>query len=152
MSHSDPAPQPPGQPQPQVPQYAQPQATQYAPPQHQPQGAQGSPYPTQATAGTNVLGIIALAILLLSTLWGMASPFVFHQLIMGGATYTIYTVSAVIQGIAVLIALGLAIGGVLQKRATRLRWAAVGSLVAASLSLLGILGSFLFTALVPFLY
>ncbi|MFV0435354.1 MAG: hypothetical protein ACK5LO_15450 [Leucobacter sp.] len=136
----DPAPQQP-QTQPQQPQFA-PQP-QYQQPTGQPISAPGyapygsaTPQPAPQRERVNVLGIVALAVLTVLMLLSFITPLLYRQAAWGGQLTIITTVLPIAQVAVMLIALGLAIGGVLQRSATRFRWAAVGALVSAALSLL----------------
>ncbi len=151
MSSSDPTPQQPPQAhshgQPQQPQPQQ----QYAPPTQgvPPQGSQAyaqqqwAPQPARpaATGRLNVLGVVALAILALFALLSFVLPLLYREAALSGS-YTFISVGLPLtQGVLVLAAIGLAIGGVLQRSAPRMRWTAVGALVSGALSLVSMTGS-----------
>ncbi|UOQ60437.1 hypothetical protein MUN76_00150 [Leucobacter rhizosphaerae] len=84
-----------------------------------------------------MLGLVALALLALDTLFAAFTPFLYRT-----ATDNFAAVSAsitVVHLLLLLAALGLAIAGVIQRGADRFRWAAVGSLVAGGFGLVGML-------------
>lgn len=99
--------------------------------------------PTAAAAGErlNLLGVIALALLVLLALLSFLQPLFYRQAAMAGDFSTLSMVLAIIHAGVTFVALGLAIGGVLQRTARRLRWTAVGSLVAGGLALLSMIGN-----------
>lgn len=126
----------PHQAQPQQP-FGQPQSPQHPQPQYAPYAAPGLASAHDPTVRTNVLGLVALALLALDTLFAAFTPFLYRT-----ATDNFAAVSAsitVVHLLLLLAALGLAIAGVIQRGADRFRWAAVGSLVAGGFGLVGML-------------
>ena len=93
------------------------------------------PAPAIPGARVNVLGIVALALLALQTTFGAFTPLLYSLATENFAVLT--TGITVVNTLILLAALGLAIGGVLRRNATRFRWTAIGSLVAAALGLVG---------------
>lgn len=139
-SHPHAAPQePPRQPQyaPPLPGYQQPQ--QPVPP---------------ATGKLNVLGIIALSIQVLVTISSAFTPTLMFRLSLdlGMAAQSVGLLLAGIHLFWALVVGGLGLGGVLQKQASRLRWTAIGALVAAGLGLLSVVCSLLSSLLTPLFY
>jgi hypothetical protein len=68
-------------------------------------------------------------------------PLLYREAALSGS-YTFISVGLPLtQGVLVLAAIGLAIGGVLQRSAPRMRWTAVGALVSGALSLVSMTGS-----------
>ena len=154
MSSTDPqqpAPQQPDTP----PQYQPaPQQPRYLPPLphspgHQPhppqqQASFGAPdprpaphQPARSNGGVNVLGIIALALLVVQTVFGAFTPYFYRMAV---ENFTAVTTGITVVNVLILLAvLGLAIGGVLQRGADRFRWAAIGSLVAGGLGVAGMI-------------
>lgn len=114
----------------------------YAPPPHVPAG----PYSQHPGIGaahlsrgsrTNILGISALALLLVQVLLGGITPFLYRA-----ATDNFMAITTGITVVNILIllaALGLAIGGVIQRNADRFRWTAIGSLVAGGIGVVGMI-------------
>ncbi|RGE23636.1 hypothetical protein [Leucobacter sp. wl10] len=140
MSYRDPeAPIPSQQQQQQFPQqeFSQQQLPQqpalYAP-QYAPYGA-----PVQQRA--NVLGIVALALVALPALLNVLIPLIYRQAVLAEQMSFAAFMLPTAQLLVMITALGLSIGGVLQRRAPRFRWAAIGALVCASLSIVSIIGS-----------
>lgn len=128
MSFTDPEQPAPQQPAPQYAPYVAPA------PAHAP--ALSAAFPPASASRPNVLGILALALLVLEMLFGSFTPFLYHA-----ATGNFAAVSAaitIVHALLLLAALGLAIAGVLQRGRDRFRWAAIGSLVASGLALVGI--------------
>lgn len=150
---------PPQAPQPQphyaAPQYAphppapQPQQAQYAPPQ---QGYASAPASTAERV--NVPGIVSLGLVALSTLVSVLSPLFYRSALSSGQSLAPVTgVVQTLQAILLLVALGLAIFGVLLRGAERWRWAAIGALVSASISVAAMVLSLivnLFSAAFPY--
>lgn len=137
-----------------APQYQVPPA--YAPQPQQPawQPAPQPQAPRAAGGRVNILGVIALVILLLQALGTLFAPaFQFFLAIQIGLDFSL--VSLIQTGINVfvlLIAGALALAGVLQKSAPRLRWTAIGSLVAVCLSLVAMVTGLLGGLIVNLLY
>lgn len=130
------APQPQPQPHYAAPQYApqspapQPQQPLYAPPQ---QGYASAPASTAERV--NIPGIVSLGLVALSTLVSVLSPLFYRSALSSGQSLAPVTgVVQTLQAILLLVALGLAIFGVLLRGAERWRWAAIGALVSASIS------------------
>ncbi len=110
--------------------------------------------PAPSQGALNVMGIIALAILVLHAVsdaflpmlmsrsayeWGLSGMMI--SFLFGGVTLA-WTI----------VAGAFALAGTLQKRASRMRWTAIGSLVACGLTLISLIAS-LFTGLfAPLLY
>lgn len=150
---------PPQAPQPQphyaAPQYApqppapQPQQAQYAPPQ---QGYASAPASTAERV--NIPGIVSLGLVALSTLVSVLSPLFYRSALSSGQSLAPLTgVVQTLQAILLLVALGLAIFGVLLRGAERWRWAAIGALVSASISVAAMVLSLivnLFSAAFPY--
>lgn len=162
---------PPQQPEPQQyapqgqPQYAQQQpapAPQQAPQQQQPAPAPQQQYAQQQYASQpqaqqaaypaarggeagrlNLLGVIALGLQVLLALSNAFLPLLYRQVAMSGDFSVISVVMPVTQGVMQLIIVGLAVAGLLQRSAPRLRWTAIGALVSGGLSLLSMAGSLL---------
>lgn len=117
---------------PRAPQIGQPQ---YAPPHYAQAPLQPVPARSPNSGRANVLGILALSLLALQMILGTFTPLLYRLVNENFAVLT--TGITVVNVLIMLAALGLAIGGVYQRGATRFRWAAVGSLVAAGLGLVG---------------
>lgn len=141
------------------PQMQQP-APRYASPAQPPIGPVQPPFgparPPANTGRINVLGVIALAILVLEALLSACMPIVYQATFRSGPSIgTISAVFSVVNILLILAALGLAIGGVLQRGAQRLRWAAIGALVCAAISLaaavLGLLINWI-ASMLPYAY
>ena len=138
------------------PQYAQPVPAQYAPPIAQPSTGTSASTATAArpaTGSLNVPGIIALAVLALSSATPLLTPFILRGSFGIGSAVHISLLFAVLNGGTLLIAGVLAIVGLTSKRMTRWRWAAIGAAVATALGLLSLLLSLLGAALaaaIPF--
>ncbi|KKI22509.1 MULTISPECIES: hypothetical protein [unclassified Leucobacter] len=149
----------------------QPQQPQYAPPQYAPQPTAAQPQPAAqpqyappqaaytaaqpASEGRlNVPGIIALGLVAFSTLISVLSPVVYRSALSSGQSLAPVTgVVQTLQAILLLVALGLAIFGVLLRDAERWRWAAIGALVSASISVAAMVLSLivnLFSAAFPY--
>lgn len=142
-------PQPPAQPQRPSQQYAQPQQPvqqpqyaqpQYAQPQQQPHVAQTPPYaaPRQAPrapGGLNVPGIVALLVLLLTTLTPLVTPVIYNTAARSGSLTAATIAVALVHVLLLLIAGALAIIGLLTKHLTRWRWAAIGAAVSVAIGL-----------------
>ncbi|MBO1900806.1 hypothetical protein J4H92_02450 [Leucobacter weissii] len=160
MTSTDPAPSPePAQTPPHgdpPPRYAAP-AYDPAPgaiasPAQAPLPAPASAAPTlTARGGVNGLGIAALSLLALLSFLSLLAPLLYRQAAIIGDYSLVAGSLTGLQFLVVLVAIGLAIGGVLQRSAPRLRWTAIGSLVSGALSLasmlFGTLGGWLATAL-----
>ncbi|WP_053388006.1 DUF5336 domain-containing protein [Leucobacter japonicus] len=114
--------------------------SQYAAPTPQPRGA--------ASAGKlNVPGIIALAVLALSSLMSLFLPLLM-RIGMEFDSYTFAsTISWIVNGSTIVIAGVLAIIGLVSKTMTRWRWTAIGAAVSAALGAL----SFVFSLFSGFL-
>lgn len=137
------------------PQYApqQPQQQFAAPQQFQQHYQQQYAAPTPQPRGVpsvgklNVPGIIALAVLALSSLMSLFLPL----LVRIGMEFDSYafasTISWVVNGSAIVIAGVLAIIGLVSKTMTRWRWTAIGAAVSAALGAL----SFVFSLFSGFL-
>lgn len=157
----------------QNPQYAPPQlAPQQAAPQPQPYAAQpvqyaqpqyapaqapysAAPSPVAASEGrVNIPGVIALALVALSTLVSVFSPIFYRAVISSGQSLAPLTgVVQTLQALLLLAALGLAIFGVFLRAAERWRWAAIGALTSAGISLVAMVLSLivnLFSAAFPY--
>ncbi|GAB2549582.1 hypothetical protein [Leucobacter ruminantium] len=106
-----------------------------------PQAPIGAPTASPTGERLNLLGVIALALLVLLALLSFIQPLFYRQAAMVGDFSTLSMVLAIIHAGVTFAALGLAIGGVLQRTARRLRWTAVGSLVAGGLALLSMIGN-----------
>lgn len=123
-------------------QAAQAAVPQYAPPQYQPpaQYAQVAPGGGQrgnahAPGSLNVPGIAALALLLVNALIPMLTP-TFYRLAASSDAFQLLGTILSIVNIALLLTAGvLAIIGLVAKRMTRWRWAAIGAAVAAGIGL-----------------
>lgn len=147
------APQPQPQPHYAAPQYAPqppaPQQAQYAPPQ---QGYASAPASTAERV--NIPGIVSLGLVALSTLVSVLSPLFYRSALSSGQSLAPVTgVVQTLQAILLLVALGLAIFGVLLRGAERWRWAAIGALVSASISVAAMVLSLivnLFSAAFPY--
>lgn len=158
-------------PQQNLPQQQQPQQPQYAPPQYAPQPTAAQPQPAAqpqyappqaaytaaqpASEGRlNVPGIIALGLVAFSTLISVLSPVFYRSALSSGQSLAPVTgVVQTLQAILLLVALGLAIFGVLLRDAERWRWAAIGALVSASISVAAMVLSLivnLFSAAFPY--
>ncbi len=126
--------------QPQAPQPPQPRQ-QYAQPQpQQPQYAQSPPYAAphhaqRAPGGLNVPGIIALAVLLLTSLIPLFTPVIYSTASSSGSFSAVSTVISIVHVLLLLIAGALAVMGLLAKHLSRWRWAAIGAAVSAALGL-----------------
>ncbi len=142
-------------------QYAAQQQQQYAPQQpHQPhQQFAAQQFPSQYAAPTpqhrgtvsagklNVPGIIALAVLALSSLMSLFLPLLM-RIGMEFDSYTFAsTISWIVNGSTIVIAGVLAIIGLVSKTMTRWRWTAIGAAVSAALGAL----SFVFSLFSGFL-
>lgn len=113
------------------PQVPNSQAPQFQQPQY------WQPVDSGRTNRLNVLGIVALSLLVIE---GVLQPVLTYAFILGGNGAGAANTSTIISIMFIfftLVATGLALGGVLQRSAPRLRWTAIGALVAGSLSLLG---------------
>lgn len=134
----------PQQPAPQyaAPQYAEPPHTtpQYAAPQ-QP-FAQGSGA-ARALGRVNILGIVALALVAAGALLNVFIPFIYRAMAETGDIGSAISAVGTVQAVLHVIAAGLALAGVLQRNAPRVRWAAIGALVACALWVVSALGSLL---------
>ena len=129
------------------------QPRQYAPPFYAPapgQAAPGQAGPLQAApaqpappARVNVLGIVALALVALGALLNVFLPFVYRAMAETGDIGSAITAVGIAQAVLHVIAGGLALAGVLQRNAPRLRWTAIGALVTCALWALSALGSLL---------
>ncbi len=90
--------------------------------------------PQQSPGGrVNVLGIIALSLLALTVLSGFVTPLFQHAALLAGRSATVLFLMPLAHLGVTLVAVGLAIGGVVQRSASRMRWTAVGALVAGVL-------------------
>ena len=135
---------------------AQPYAAQpvhYAQPQYAPPQAQYAP--VSAPEGRfNIPGIIALALVALSTLVSVFSPIFYRAAISSGQSLAPLTgVVQTLQALLLLAALGLAVFGVFLRAAERWRWAAIGALASAGISLAAMVLSLivnLFSAAFPY--
>lgn len=132
---------------PQPPVYANPQYPAY--PQHpshgQPLGPQmrSAPGPERAAgARVNVLGIVALSLLALIVVFDFFTPFAQRSALAAGGPPAIRYIAPLLGLGLILTATGLALGGVLQRSAMRMRWTAIGALVAGVLGAAGSVGSF----------
>ena len=123
---------------------------QYAPPQYLPPVS--GPRPSQPGDPVNVLGVIALVLLLLQALSSLFTQLILHRLFESGLPMEAYNIVAIGGFVVLLIATGLAIGGVSQKRATRYRWTAVGALVSAGLSIVAMLSGFIGSSMMALFY
>ncbi len=147
---------PPQQPQPQQPQYAPPQyaAQPAAQPRYAPPQAGYAAAPPASEGRLNVAGIIALGLVAFSTLISVLSPVFYRSALSSGQSLAPVTgVVQTLQAILLLVALGLAIFGVLLRDAERWRWAAIGALVSASISVAAMVLSLivnLFSAAFPY--
>ncbi|SDQ53844.1 hypothetical protein [Leucobacter chromiiresistens] len=123
------------------PQYAQPQ---YAQPGTQPQDAQqrytqAGPQQqrSQSAAGSlNVPGIIALVLLLLTTFIPLLTPALYRA---AATSDSFSAISAAISGtnaLLLIVAGALAVVGLVVRRLTRWRWAAIGAAVAVAVGFL----------------
>ncbi len=134
-------PQTSGTPIDQAPQYAAPaspqQLPQYAYPQYSAQALAGAaqqafaPYSAPLPARVNVAGIVAFSLLVLVTVLGFFTPFVLRQAAMTHDVGLLVTFPL----IRLMLALGAIVLGAVGARArsgSRLRWMAVGSIVAGS--------------------
>ncbi|MEJ6489420.1 hypothetical protein PQI23_06770 [Leucobacter sp. USCH14] len=150
MSSSEPQ-QPMQSPQSQQqPQYAQPQypQQQYSQPQYAQPGAYHQPQvveqPTRGASGSlNVPGILALAVLLLTTFIPLLTPVLYRAV---STTGSFSALSAVIAGanlLLLLVAGALAVVGLVVRRFTRWRWAAIGAAVAVAIGLVSHLFSWI---------
>lgn len=144
----------------QAPQYAPPQyaqhqhgqqgtqqqyAQQYAQPSAQPQYAQqrytqAAPQQQQrnqsATGSLNVPGIIALVLLLLTTFIPLLTPALYRA---AATSDSFSAISAAISGtnaLLLIVAGALAVVGLVVRRFTRWRWAAIGAAVAVAVGFL----------------
>ncbi|WP_427871041.1 hypothetical protein [Leucobacter luti] len=88
----------------------------------------------------NIFGIIALALLVLQMVFSAFSPVIYQAVMINGmVNYTALSLLvSVILGLVLVVALVLAIVGVLNRNMSRMRWTAVGSLVSATLGLVGL--------------
>ena len=107
------------------------------------QGLIPQPGPTYAQrpgGALNIFGVIALALLVLQMIFSAFTPVIYQAIMINGmANYTALSiVVSVILGLVLVVALVLSIVGVLNRRMTRLRWTAIGSLVSAALGLVGL--------------
>lgn len=146
MSSNDPGAHGLPQQQPSQPQYAQPgaapQYAQQAPPPGAPQQqpAYGSPPAPRADGRVDVLGIVALVLVALPALTSFLTPLIYRQAaVTGGMAVVGFAIPATHLAV-MIVAAGLALAGVLQRGATRFRWAAVGALVAAALGIVSVIG------------
>ncbi|WP_449282098.1 hypothetical protein [Leucobacter sp.] len=96
--------------------------------------------PPHTAGGVNVLGVVALVLVSLPALMSFFVPLIYRQAAMSSGIAVVGFVIPMIQLAVLVVAAGLAIAGVLQRGATRLRWAAVGALVSAALGILSIIG------------
>ncbi|MBL3686497.1 hypothetical protein D3248_05960 [Leucobacter zeae] len=134
----------PRQPAPQyaAPQYAEPPHTtpQYAAPQQPFAQGSGAARPLDRV---NILGIVALALVAAGALLNVFIPFIYRAMAETGDIGSAISAVGTVQAVLHVIAAGLALAGVLQRNAPRVRWAAIGALVACALWVVSALGSLL---------
>ncbi len=142
--------QQPTQQQGQIPQQQahQPQQAyaQYSPQQHgyyAPASAGSSPV-APAPQRLNVMGLVALAIMLVESLLALVWPFVYRIAMDNSSNFsTVSVISSISHWALVIPAIILGVVGVLQKQAPRARWAAFAALGAAGTAAISMLGSLL---------
>ena len=91
----------------------------------------------------NVLGIIALSLLAMIALTSFVTPFAQRSALSAGVSPVMLAVFPLVTLALTLVAVGLSLGGVLQHSANRLRWTAIGALVAGVLEAVTIVTSLL---------
>lgn len=148
-----------GQPQAQAP-YPGSQQGDYQQQYAQQQYAQQQAHSSQAAqrqrpqGRLNVLGVIALAIQLLHAIFSAFTPMLVVRVSMD-LDINSSGISLMLGGINLfwmLLSGGLALAGVLQKNAPRLRWTAIGALVVSALGIVSIVFSLLSGLLAPLFY
>ncbi|MGW9021516.1 hypothetical protein ACWGOE_08555 [Leucobacter chromiiresistens] len=111
------------------PQYAQQRYTQAAPQQQQQRNQ-------SATGSLNVPGIIALVLLLLTTFIPLLTPALYRA---AATSDSFSAISAAVSGtnaLLLIVAGALAVVGLVVRRFTRWRWAAIGAAVAVAVGFL----------------